>query len=89
MCRGAVCAPGIGVTVIVALSVFKKGAWKSKIVVWLSPGCKTRRLLIKFFALKLICRLRSGGTSSLAVPRGVRRFGCICRYCIVRSELLP
>lgn len=71
MCRGAVCAPGIGVTVIVALSVFKKGVWKSKIFVWLSLGCKTRRLLIKFVCAK----------TDMSSSFGRRKFACCIPGC--------
>ena len=71
MCRGAVCAPGIGVTVIVALSVFKKGVWKSKIFVWLSPGCKTRRLPIKFVCAK----------TDMSSSFGRRKFACCIPGC--------
>lgn len=69
MCRGLVCAPGIGVTVIVALSVFKKGIWKSKIFVWASPVVRRGGCRLSLFALKLICRLRSAAYVRLLYPR--------------------
>ena len=45
--------------------------WKSKIFVWLSPGCKTRRLLIKFVCAK----------TDMSSSFGRRKFACCIPGC--------